>query len=388
MRSAIVDLGNQPIRNYALSPAWWVANTGQIGGTTGTVTTTTEQLRSTATVMKIVDGMGRKVYVNNGFLQAGVRVDWSFWVYCLQPITLNPYWERSGPTYTGGMGGTGIAVPANQWTRITGTLTPTDAQAASGANTGVGFGFLQQGNGAGTTIYVAECVIVRGQPLPSAYVSGDTPGWRWTGTAGASESVGYPYTLESIAGRPAYFAENVPASTSVVFSTTRIGAPLTIFAAQQVPGTASSPGLWDLRQGASDPTRRLLAVTSSVSRFRADVYREDGSASGLYPFASASINPTVKHVTASRLYPGSALFDLFHNGAKGVVTFPPTASPFRSLSAIPLSLRVGSRDNLLQTDVPITYGIALYERELTDNEINRVTAWLARRYGTPIPAGF
>lgn len=36
----------------------------------------------------------------------------------------------------------------------------------------------------------------------SVYCDGDTPGWRWLGTVGASPSVGYPYTLESIAGQP------------------------------------------------------------------------------------------------------------------------------------------------------------------------------------------
>ena len=34
------------------------------------------------------------------------------------------------------------------------------------------------------------------------YSDGDTPGWKWTGAPYASISVGWPYTLESIAGKP------------------------------------------------------------------------------------------------------------------------------------------------------------------------------------------
>jgi hypothetical protein len=32
------------------------------------------------------------------------------------------------------------------------------------------------------------------------YADGNTPGWRWEGTAGSSASIGYPYTLDSVAG--------------------------------------------------------------------------------------------------------------------------------------------------------------------------------------------
>lgn len=48
----------------------------------------------------------------------------------------------------------------------------------------------------GTGIMLVEGVYT------GVYCDGNTPSWRWIGVEGASQSVGYPYTLESIAGAP------------------------------------------------------------------------------------------------------------------------------------------------------------------------------------------
>lgn len=68
------------------------------------------------------------------------------------------------------------------------------------------------------------------------YSDGNTPGWKWTGTAGRSESVGWPYTLESIAGKPAAIQEAAGTSSHIRPSSE----PVTLFAAYEVLETVSS----------------------------------------------------------------------------------------------------------------------------------------------------
>lgn len=53
----------------------------------------------------------------------------------------------------------------------------------------------------GDTFDMGDMMLVEGV-YDGVYCDGDTPGWRWTGAAGVSESVGWPYTLDSIAGKP------------------------------------------------------------------------------------------------------------------------------------------------------------------------------------------
>lgn len=58
----------------------------------------------------------------------------------------------------------------------------------------------------GQYLEIGDVVMYEGDYNPALcnYFDGNTPGWRWSGTPYASTSIGHPYTLESIAGKPQY----------------------------------------------------------------------------------------------------------------------------------------------------------------------------------------
>jgi hypothetical protein len=248
----------------------------------------------------------------------------------------------------------------------------------------MGIWYILRSNDTERTFDVHAVMLTEGPGVP-VYADGDTPGWRWTGTTRNSISVGYPYTLESIAGKPVYFAENVVASTTYVKDLTP-GGPYTVAACQQVPGTTNSPGLWLISEQASNQARRLLAAGAGTPVFRMDPFRTDGS---LGAQSTSSANPTVKHVSVTRVRAGTQPMDMMLNGGNLLSpTFPDTGVAFRPMTITPVRFAVGTRDGLVQSEAPTTYGIAVWEADLNVETMKRVSAWFARKYDTPIPAGY
>ena len=116
-------------------------------------------------------------------------------------LTITPYWENTdGTAYVGGSGGSAFTI-GTTWTWVTGSLTVTVGHNSIG-KTALGFGAYNGGVAEGITIWWNGLFVAVNQSLPPTYCDGDTPGWRWLGTSGLSQSTGYPYTLESIAGQP------------------------------------------------------------------------------------------------------------------------------------------------------------------------------------------
>lgn len=70
------------------------------------------------------------------------------------------------------------------------------------------------------------------------FSDGNTPGWQWTGTPGQSQSIGWPYTLESIAGKPDAIQL---ASGSTTYMRPE-GEPISLFAAYEIRQVQTSGG--------------------------------------------------------------------------------------------------------------------------------------------------
>lgn len=187
--------------NLALDPAATaLTNWGNLGSTTSTRSINTVTFHSGTTSYKTVYTAagtgGSKCTVANPGFATGDTVKWSVWVYPSKTITLQPYWERTSPTYTGGSGGAAVSCPANTWTQLTGTLTMTAAQ-ADATSTGYGFGFLSTAAWAINDVtYTDEIIVERNVTALTTYFDGNTPlmtggnySYKWSGTANASTSV-------------------------------------------------------------------------------------------------------------------------------------------------------------------------------------------------------
>jgi len=140
-------------------------------------------------------------------IRVGDTVRFMFWIKVNQAVTINPYTEYSD--IAGGFISAGaspspanVSLAANIWTLISVTASPTNAGTAWLRTCG----YLNQAQiNAGFELRFGPWFCTVNQTLPESFMESDTPGWRWTGTIYESQSVGYPYTLENIAGRPAAY---------------------------------------------------------------------------------------------------------------------------------------------------------------------------------------
>jgi prepilin-type N-terminal cleavage/methylation domain-containing protein len=117
----------------------------------------------------------------------GEKIRWSMWIYSTKAGTITPYIEGSrvaDSTYTGASSGT-VAVPANAWTKATGTYTaPMDMRVSQA-------GAYNLSVVAGDTVWFDEFLIERGDILHN-YADGETANWVWNGAADNSTSTGPP----------------------------------------------------------------------------------------------------------------------------------------------------------------------------------------------------
>ena len=200
--------------NLALNPAvsGGISSWGGVGSPGANLAYSTEQAHngttSFKTTMTATGTRGAKCTVSNPGFASGDTIVWSIWVYPSVTIDLQPYWERSTPTYTGGPGGATVNCPANTWTQITGSVTFTAAQAdATGS---FGFGFFSVGSWAINDFYYADEIIVERSPVLGPYFDGSTAAagdytYAWASTANASASYQKGTTLAGVATNAAAY---------------------------------------------------------------------------------------------------------------------------------------------------------------------------------------
>ena len=186
--------------NWAANPdasGTSVAFFGSMGGSPAPSTRTiaTDRFHNGTSSIKIaVTGTGqlgitaRTPTTNTYRVNAGERYSWSLWVYTTKAGTFNIYTEGtkvSDGTYTGGGGGASVAVPANTWTKLSGSFTPSIDMYVSQAGV-YGLPVVS-----GDTVWADEFTISK-TTTPINYADGSTPGWVWDGTPNGSTSTGPP----------------------------------------------------------------------------------------------------------------------------------------------------------------------------------------------------
>lgn len=211
---------------------------------------------------------------------------------------------------------------------------------------------------------VAECMIVKGW-YDGDYVDGSFPGWQWAGTAAASESAGYPYTLESIAGRP---LADLTAPGTVGFST-----PLTVGGPRSLYSVHTAP------LGASTRTARILYTNPTFELGRSSAGPQ------FFSLVNASAAPlySVTDDTAPTVLCGT----VDATGFQTLSHISPSA-PFTRLTKQGAAASISGGGTLtVPTGAPVVRALA-YGQAHDDATSRRITAWLARRYGAPVPTGY
>jgi prepilin-type N-terminal cleavage/methylation domain-containing protein len=120
-------------------------------------------------------------------VNAGEKVQWSFWVYSTTAGTPTVYWQGtrvSDGAYTGGSSGT-PSIPANTWTKVTGTHTPSVDVYVRDAGM---YNFTVVAN---DTLWFDEFMVTKGDTLPN-YADGESTDWTWNGTPNNASSTGPP----------------------------------------------------------------------------------------------------------------------------------------------------------------------------------------------------
>lgn len=385
MRAAYVDLASQPISNFALSPKCETANTNwssntAIAGSQGRVAVTDLPGASWAYSIQVAaTSTAGRLFAYTDVLRAGAVYTAALWI----KSDVGSVWTTRALAKDGSLAyNTSVQYTmTGKWQRISSTFTaPADADAP--ARVEVKHSVV---SAADQTVLATMLTVTPGSTPPPTYVDGDTPGWKWTGATGVSASVGYPYTLESIAGGPLAVANTV--TPTVVIPDLDPFAGRTLYAVYDSPDiTANYPALCAAQANGGSP------ATTGVYRFQ---------------FQAANINSLGSRVdTAS----GQV------NSAIGIQTSENTRGPGRHVASLALPQGMGSQalraDNsatvriavapgngmnwptgagrLVLTTATPSNGLAAYvfAGEHGDTTARQVMAWLARQYGATPPTGY
>lgn len=186
--------GVAAITNYALNPNA-VGSTTRFGyaGTPASATSTIASDRAhsgTTSLKRQVTASGQtgamaRVPTNTLRVNAGEKIAWSLWVYSTKAGNLTPYIDAtkvSDSTYAGGSSGA-VAVPANAWTKVSGTFTASiDIYVTQ-------IGAYNLPVVSGDTLWFDEFMVTKTDSVQN-YADGDSTDWTWNGTANDSSSTG------------------------------------------------------------------------------------------------------------------------------------------------------------------------------------------------------
>ncbi len=220
-RGVLLEERAQPVRNLVTNPratggAWVASSTsGQIstdthvtsgGPTGGTFFRRSFTAASTGSLqssdMILVGGGPAVPGVSIGSaapVAAGQRYALSVWVRSsvAQTVHVQAQW-LVGAGSAGSSQGPDTTLVPGVWTRLSVVAVAPLTALAVRLDIDGGAGYIPWQ--VGDTLDATMAMITLGSTV-WVYADGDTPGWRWTGTPGASASVGWPYTLERLVGR-------------------------------------------------------------------------------------------------------------------------------------------------------------------------------------------
>jgi hypothetical protein len=244
-------------------------------------------------------------------------------------------------------------------------------------------------NAVAGSFLITNVIITENKPPAGGYADGSYPGWHWIGAAGSSESVGYPYTLESIAGA---YAAQIIGDTGSAFLSQSAMPPLagrTTYCVSDRALINNTGGAilhaHSVPQGATQTGHIRTTGLNGAYEFRPQ-FVGGGGAGAVYSDGYNAIipGPGTRNIYAVAQAEGLTSYEHEVNG--GV---PRVKTGF--------DVGQGYTENAGITAVRGTVNTVLYESSVYTVQFKgfhsretrlRVAGWLARKYGTPIPAGY
>ena len=406
MRSTFIDNAAQPIRNLSKYPQ----ATGVVGGGWGTynsdgkVTLSSQflsgrfgpvntWLRATVTATNTPDA-NTVIYVINGSSTAGNAIiaghTYAFLIYGRASWATNTrvsleFYTAAG-AFVSGASSTSTA-------HVAGAVEQRSIVFTAPANAAFVKVIFQRQGGTNPSVgdYLeASGVMITETSAVQIYADGDTPGWRWTGATNASESIGYPYLLESIAGKA---LGSVTGSGVVTLTglnpydgrtTYAIVDRLLVVPNSNSPvfGQAVTPASTVPQSG----TFRTDGAASSANYGYRPQFANGGGAGGAYLLAPTGNNPAAgtRNIICAAHSDGLATATALLNG-QGL-------SQRTGLSVgdgFTQGTNLSANNGVISTTVyeqPVY--VVQFKGEHSQETMKRVTAWLARRYGSTIPSGY
>lgn len=417
MRSAVVDLASQPIRNAAPDPRvtkwgtvapvgpgpsnerWgtyttYTLITGAIDGPAG-ITSYGRATITNATQIglgfHIADNPEAGSPTNSARLipiTIGVPITVGFFVRSSIATAINGFSIKYRWANVPGVTGwtwTAAAVDSRRtltdaaiWTWLTLTLIPP----AGATHLGIAAQY-SVAVAAGTTLDATGLAVVHGLPAPITYPGeGATPGWKWIGVVDRSESVGYPYTLESIAGQP--LAVNLTPNTAVAYTAPPAMAGRTLYVVHDttVPATATVLPYAGVGLNATPSNtgwNDTITYRHTVSA-RAETRGQTGNNAAIFVSGANSVETAGRHIGVSYAREGDLGFGSMYDSASDMFTVQPN----------PVGFPTGTQWLTLAGPhaAGASVGAWLFGSEHSLETRRRVMAWLARKYGAPIPIGY
>lgn len=211
--------------------------------------------------------------------------------------------------------------------------------------------------------------------LDFPYFDGDIPGYGWVSTPGGSESVGYPYTLESIAGKPDVFL------TSPGFADTSVN-PLdgrTLYAVVDIIDNLDDYPAHATFGSTANGGMTFGGSASGAGSLRTR-YDGLGGSTNLINSVTGTRTPG-RHVACSWIGDG---FTVAGMAVDGVGETERAMNPGTGASGAN-----GKRVQFVSSNPSgSTLAVLGYPQAHDSITRNRVMAWLGRQYGGPIPAGY
>lgn len=130
-------------------------------------------------------GAAAVVPVDTLRLNVGEKVSWSFWVYSTKSGNMTPWFDGykvSDGSYTGGFAPI-VSIPANVWTKVTGTFTAT-MDVYVGKIGGYNLSVVS-----GDTLWFDEFMVTKTDSVQN-FADGNSPNWIWNGAPNSSTSTG------------------------------------------------------------------------------------------------------------------------------------------------------------------------------------------------------
>ena len=363
MRNTLRDTRAQPIRNLQANPVPTTSATWTGAGVAHAATFTTNSLGMKCfKITQSVTG-STAIYAsrnNGGFgpIQSGEKYTFLCWV------------EADFTGLLQIVAGSGTGPQVFDTTRLEFAVQPNTPQLirhkftipVTGA-TQSHFKIVAPSSNPSTAAYsVAKVMVVPGW-YDGEYSDGDTPGWKWNGAVGTSTSMGWPYTLESIAGKPDMIHQT-PGQTSYARPQ---GEPITLFAAYEIRQTVSSGGFLLLgRVGGNVVLERRGATPYTEGWVR--VSNQQGSNLQRSTPGGALLGPHVIGLSYG-------LPNLITAVQDGTIYTTNYGSLYNTLSATSGYIEMPASD-------AVTGRTALYtwRRALSDAEMIGVSRWLANKY--------